>query len=878
MKLKFKSVLIALMVLLALPVLAETDYLTPKNEFRSTWLTTVWRLDWPNSVGSTEGIRKNQQKQMIQILDSLAKNNFNAVNFQVRGLCDAMYKSKYEPWSEYVSGTRGKDPGWDPLAFVVEECHKRGMECHAWVNPYRFSTDGSTGEGDITGYYEKGWLIKNPSGYRILNPSREDVQNHIVDICRDIIENYDIDGMLFDDYYYVNATMDQDAKEYATYIAGGGSMSQADWRRQNVYNLMKKLYTMIQEEKSWIRFGQAPPGGTCQDKTRAASYGIDPCPSGYENCYNSQYIDVISWLKDGIVDFVSPQVYWEIGRSDADYGKITPWWGTVVNKFNRHLFVSQYASNLGADEMLKQTLLNRTSSVNGAFGSIYYATKPLYTTKMAHKLRQQLYSLPALPPAMTWKTASNPGIVQNLEYNEDGILSWKVKTDKEYNRYSVYAIPNGLNPDNFKKEGKYLIGFTYSNTYSIPEDFRSGYYYAVCVYDRFGNEWDAAVWKKTYAETVASSTLVSPENGSKLDKTFNFKWNPVEGAEKYALDVASSSDFLEIQKSIQLTSTEISSDEVYGNIDKNKTTYWRVRSIAKGKNDGISEVRSFTYLLPELTYPVNGAIDLDPKVNFKWNVTTEGALVTLEVASDEKFENMIFTQSSSTGNYQTPMSILKSKETYYARLIYNGNYSSAVSFTTKFISGEVPTFKFPLNGGTCWANSTIEINPQEGVEQVIIMIDSSMEFKGTTRCRKVLENMTFGIAASDVSFGTKKTKFVDGTTYYAKASVKYYDESGKLQTTDWSDVISFVYNSSTSAIESVANEEGVMIAGDKVVVTANNTVPVKVVAVSMMGCSQVLYDGCSMNEEVSLSELATGIYVIQVVVDGKPHAIKYIKK
>lgn len=907
---KLKNVFVALMMLSVLPILAETDYTTPKEEFRSTWIATVWRLDWPTHVGTSSVIQEVQQEQMVKILDSLAVNNFNAVNFQVRGMCDAMYKSKYEPWSQYVSGTRGTDPGWDPLAFVVEECHKRGMECHAWVNPYRFNTSGASGEGDPTGYYEKGWLITNPKGYRILNPSREDVQDHIVAVCKDIIENYDVDGLLFDDYYYVSAAMDQDATEYAAYTAEGGTQSQADWRRSNVHSLMNKLYTMIQEVSPWVRFGQAPPGGTFQNATRAAAYGIDPCPSGYENCYDSQYIDVMGWLKDGIIDYISPQVYWAIGYSVADYGKMVPWWGTVVNKFNRHLFVSQDISSVtstdragtsalsNSSEILPMmatggsmttfgevedaVMLNRTSSQNGSFGSIFYSSSSLYSksaTKpitLAHNLKRHLYTLPALPPAMTWKTTTDPGTVKNLSFDGTGTLSWDAMEDAKNKRYTVYAIPNGLNPDNFKKQLKYMLGFTYSNTYEIPEDFCKGYYFGVCVYDRYGNEWEPAIWETTYSETLAAPTLVSPETGFMTDNTFEFKWNAVSGAEKYAVDVALESEFVDIQ-TVQTAETSLSSDEFYAYINKNKSAYWRVRAVAGGKNDGVSEVRSFEYKMPELTYPIDGATDLDPKVNFTWNVTTEGAPVTLEVASDEKFVNMTFSVESTDGSYQTPMSTLKSLTTYYARLLYNGNYSQVITFSTKAVTVEIPTFKFPLDGGVCYANSVIEVYPQEGVETIVIQVDSNSTFKGTTKCQKKLTDFTFGVAASEIKLNKNREAMVDGTTYYARAYAEYENQNGTTTSTDWSDVISFVYSDKESGIESVSTDTKVNVAGTNVYVTAQDA-KVKVVAVSLLGNSYALYDGVNTGDAISLEELPTGFYVLQVVVGSDVHTIKYVKK
>lgn len=909
-----KTILVAFALLVSRPVMAASEILTPKTEFRSTWVSTVWNIDWPSIQGTSATQIKVQKNEMTKMLDSLAINNFNAVCFQARPMADAMYNSAYEPWSQFLTGTRGLDPGWDPLAFTVEESHARGIEVHTWINPFRFNTTGASGEGDPTGYYEKGWLMTTPKGYRYLNPSIAEVRAHIVNICKDIITKYDVDGIIFDDYYYDGAEMDQDATQYAEYTAAGGTMSQADWRRDNIHKLMTDIYNMILEVKPWVRFGQAPPGGTFQNASLAAAYGIDPCPSGYENCYNSQYINIIQWLKDGVVDYVSPQVYWAIGKTNADYGLMTPWWGEVTNKFGRHLFVSQEISNVSSmedagssivgvksvsreikpkmtsdgfcstyGEVEAQVLLNRTSSKSGAFGSNFFSAKSLHAktntrnVTIAHDLKRYLYSCPALIPAMTWKSTVNPGTVSGLSYDDAGTLSWTAMSETKFARYSVYAVPNGLDKANFGKEVKYLLGVTYDANYTIPEAYQKGYYFAVCVYDRFGNEWSPAFLQKSYTTTLAAPTIVSPANGATLIGGGDLTWNAVSGAEAYAVDFAGSANFSEVQKSVMTTDTKLPLSAVLDDINPNVATYWQVRAVAKGKNDGKSEVRNFVYQQPELLTPTNGATDVEPQVNFTWVAPSETEPVTLEVASDQNFTDIVFTAESATGSYKTPICTLKKSTTYYARLIFNGASSKIVQFTTKYVAGEVPTWKFPTNGGMCYSNNMIEVNPQEGAYQVVIQIDSSTSFSGTTRCQKKLTDFVFGVLASEVKLKKNTKPLEDGVTYYARAYVDYYDESGMLKSTDYSDVISFVYNAGVSAITDVTAESDVKLAGNKVVVTSSTESLIKVAAVSMLGHVNVLYAGVDSNVEVSTESLAKGMYVLQVEVNGKTHTIKFVK-
>lgn len=882
-----KKMLALVLAMSFLPVFAAESYVNMKHEMRSTWLTTVWGIDWPSTQGSSESAITSQKNQMIKILDSLAVNNFNSVCFQVRTMSDAFYKSSYEPWSNWLTGTRGKDPGWDPLKFVVDECHKRGMECLAWVNPYRFASESSAwiNGGDGTNYVENGWIIDANSGTKILNPGKPEVIEHIIKVLEEIVVGYDIDGMLFDDYYYNSASDSGDAADYTAYKSAGGTMSKADWRRNNVHTFIKGVFDMIQKHKPWVRFGQAPPGTTYTSASMASKYGLEACPCGYELCYSSQYVDILRLLDEGVIDFISPQVYWAIGSSPSDYSKIVPWWGKVSKRFNRHLFVAQtiqYLNNSTGKmgtfaEFYDQTMINRRTAQLGSAGSIYYSQKYIYQKQggqtFGNYLKAKAYQKPAIMPAMDWKTANNPGKVENLNYDDAGNLTW---TAKENMRYTVYAVPSGVEPTAFAKEQDYLLGVSYNNAYIIPENYRSGYYFAVCAYDRYGNEWDAAVWKPVYTETLSNPTLVSPATGFVTDKSFDFKWNTVSGAEKYALDIATDAQFLNIEKSVQTTGTSVSVNEVYNSISKNKTLYWQVRAIAKGKNDGKSDSRTFEYKLVQMLTPENDADGMDPKVNFTWSVTTEGAPITLQVAEDMNFEKMVFSVESTTGNYQTKVYELHPLMTYYARVVQDGKASDYVKFSTKAMPCSAPTFKFPLNGGVCYSNSMVEINPQDGAEVVVIQVDKTNAFGGS-KSQKKTEDYATGVPSSEFLL-SRKNPMEDGVTYYARAQVQYYDENGTFCTSDWGETISFVYSSSASAIDKVETDAKVKIAGENVVVTAGNVVDVQVNAVSMLGNVAKLYAGKTAHEEISLSELRNGLYVIQVAVDGEFYTMKYIKK
>ena len=237
----------------------------PKCEFRATWLATVSNIDWPKTRATSTSNRTKQQKELTDILDKLHAGNMNAVCMQVRSLCDAMYQSSYEPWSAALTGTRGQDPGYDPLAFAIEEAHKRGMELHVWVNPFRAST-GSLSSTDMLWQNAGDWLIKYNNGSfkgYIIDPGHPEARAYVVKVLMEIVTNYDVDGIVMDDYFYAyGGTTDEDIKAQNLYFdptnvvdMNNDGNKLDDWRRSNVDDVVKTLYERIQSVKPWVRFG-----------------------------------------------------------------------------------------------------------------------------------------------------------------------------------------------------------------------------------------------------------------------------------------------------------------------------------------------------------------------------------------------------------------------------------------------------------------------------------------------------------------------------------------------------------------------------------------------------------------------------------------------
>ena len=296
-----------------------------------------------------------------------------------------MYDSKYEPWSSYVSGTRGKAPAFDPFAYILEQAHARGLEVYAWLNPYRYiNSSYSSGYGNAGGdkNYENShpeWLIEWNNGgttWTILNPALPEVKQRIVDVIADIMSKYDIDGVIFDDYFYQNGLPESyDAADYTKYTEGGGTLSQADWRRENVNDMVRMVNAYIKSTKPWVRFGIGPAGVAGKPEV-TAKYGLPACP-GSDWQYNGISSDPLAWLAEGSIDFISPQVYWNIGNENADFANITPWWYMACKKFNRHCYISQsLTGNFGKasslDEFVNQVEMIRSSNEQEACGYVSF--------------------------------------------------------------------------------------------------------------------------------------------------------------------------------------------------------------------------------------------------------------------------------------------------------------------------------------------------------------------------------------------------------------------------------------------------------------------------------------------------------------------------
>lgn len=485
---------------------ALASSLEPKREMRATWLATHYAIDWPKtyvtSTGNTTQINA-QKAELTTILDKLVAGNMNAFCFQVRPTSDALYQSSYEPWSKNLSGTRGLNPGYDPLAYAIQEGHKRGLEVHVWVNPFRVTTSGTLATSDPVWQNCNQWLIKYDNGSfsgQIIDPGYPAARAYVIKVLMEIINNYDVDGILMDDYFYpYGGTTTEDAASKALYKPAG--MADGDWRRQNVDQTIEALYDSIQQVKPWVRFGMGPFGIWTTQSAVATKYGIT-LPKGITGLddYAVQACNTVEWVKQGYVDYIAPQLYWATTSTGQDYDVLCQWWSQdVCQHFSSLLpgdkrvdfFSSQATYKFNTSEVCLEIDDNRNFNPQHGSGSIFYNTTSYVkdngqgTTNMHLAVAQSRFTHKALPPAMDWKSAPTMAAPTALSLNGT-TLTWQ---HPSADRFTVYVYPKGTDAQ-VTSRADYLYQVCYGKQLSLASvaDLQHQTL-AVCAYDRFGNEF-----------------------------------------------------------------------------------------------------------------------------------------------------------------------------------------------------------------------------------------------------------------------------------------------------------------------------------------------------------------------------------------------------
>lgn len=387
------------------------------REFRGVWVATVRNIDWPSRPGLPPTLQK---AELIALLDRASAMGLNAVIFQVRPAGDALYSSKIEPWSEYLSGTQGLAPVplWDPLAFAVKEAHARGLELHAWFNPYRARDPGAKSRLASTHIArQRPELVKTYGKQLWMDPGEPAVRARTLRVVLDVVKRYDVDGVHLDDYFYPyperrrNGSMEfPDDRSWKAYRKTGGALERDDWRRRNVDLLVDTLHKAIAVAKPWVKFGISP-FGIWRPGNPETVRGFD--------AYEKLFADSRKWLREGWVDYFTPQLYWAMDKDGQRYPELLTWW-VAQDTLQRHVWPGNYTDKVGEpgptawrrDEILAQVRATREQP--GATGNVHFSMRVLLENRdsVATALERLLYVEPALVPASPWMlgaAATNTG-------------------------------------------------------------------------------------------------------------------------------------------------------------------------------------------------------------------------------------------------------------------------------------------------------------------------------------------------------------------------------------------------------------------------------------------------------------------------------------
>jgi uncharacterized lipoprotein YddW (UPF0748 family) len=470
----------------------------PKRELRAAWIATVDNVDWPEKGVITA---EEQKRTFVAMLDQLEASGINAVIVQVKPTADSFYPSEYGPWSEWLTGVQGKDPGYNPLAFMLEEVHKRNMEFHAWFNPYRISLQDKIDKLVPThpARLHPDWVVSY-GGKLYYNPGVPEAKTFIQDSIMEVVKNYDIDAVHFDDYFYPYPVSGVDFPDDAAFQAyGSGFANKADWRRNNVNTFVQTMNAAIKQEKSYVKFGISPFGiwrNKGEDPTGSDTNGL--------SSYSAIFADTKKWVGQEWIDYITPQIYWYLGYSPAAYDKLVEWWSGVVQGKRVQLYSGQAVYRIGSsdpawqnpEEMPNQIKYNR--NFEAIKGSMFFSAKwlPANPLGFTGRLKSDFYRYPALVPTMPWLDNVAPAVpvVKSVIRRASGVeISWLSdisQSDAAY--YVIYRYDGGAlgNPE----DPSHILGTVRKGNGAVltfvDKTALDGatYTYAVTAVDRLHNE------------------------------------------------------------------------------------------------------------------------------------------------------------------------------------------------------------------------------------------------------------------------------------------------------------------------------------------------------------------------------------------------------
>lgn len=470
----------------------------PKRELRGVWVATVANIDWPSKAGLST---KEQQDEMIRIFNNHEKIGINAVFFQIRAASDAFYGLSLEPWSEWLTGKQGKspDPYYDPLQFAIEHAHQRNMEFHAWFNLNRGTHPaGKSIAPDHITRTQPQWFF-NYNGTQFYNLGIPEVRNYIVHLVMNIVRNYDVDGIHFDDYFYPYPVAGKKINDEDTFKKYGSAFKNiADWRRDNINQLIKSLSEAINRENPYIKFGISPFGVWRNAGQDAEGSNTARALSSYDDLYaDSRY-----WIQKGWIDYIAPQIYWSFEAKNTPYQHLVDWWSK--NKANRHLYIGVASYRIGENskewssnrQIISQLSYNRKNE--NVSGSILFSSKTLMPNN--YKLSDSLssfYRYPALPPVMQWKIADHlpiPKITEIIRNRDQkrARIQWEIPVESEefVRAFVIYRFKSNQKVDLDNPANMIKIFRNGEDKLFVDTTLEPGteYFYTITALDRLWNE------------------------------------------------------------------------------------------------------------------------------------------------------------------------------------------------------------------------------------------------------------------------------------------------------------------------------------------------------------------------------------------------------